>query len=701
MRLFTRMMLRLRRLAARLTARLQESPVMRCAVQTLLYAAAGFFLSGAVLLTRPVPLALALQAALPFGVPAVGTYLAAAGGYLFFWGFDAALEPMAVGFLLLAGRALFHDLLPKDRRWFVPVGAASLCLPVGLIYLIQSAFSPFECVFLALRAALLGLAAAAFGRGLEGESAGRRAIFLALAAAALRLQPMGLPVGLILLGGAVFRAPAAEALRAAVLCGLTADVFGGRSFFVTAGYCLGVLLGDTAAPEKPFARALILTGACLACQLFAGNDGGFALCTLAGALGAMLLPAGEALPQEKPCPDPSARLLQAAGALESAAACLQRSQAASSGMGSAAVYDGAAEQVCSGCARWRLCWEQEAAQTYVALFGASDVILARGQALPEDLPAFFRERCCQPERFLAAVNAQLRTDLARRQYAARMQEARQLLSRQYAILAGFLSDLTAPAPPAGPDRYRPEAAMELRCRGGQTRSGDRAAAFRLEDRYFLMLLDGMGSGEEAAREAERAEQLLRQLLLAGVRPPDALECLNCLLVLRELGGAAAVDLLQVSLESGEGVLYKWGAAVSYFVRDGAVQVLGEPSPPPGIGLAAEFAPRQLRVSFRDGGTLVMVTDGAAGAETERFLAAHAEDAAALAAGIADAAQDAPADDRTAAVLRLLPVTEKRRSTPRQSIDPETVKIRESERDSHSHSKAVLRSEGSEHDGAVL
>ncbi|MFR6393803.1 MAG: SpoIIE family protein phosphatase [Oscillospiraceae bacterium] len=49
---------------------------------------------------------------------------------------------------------------------------------------------------------------------------------------------------------------------------------------------------------------------------------------------------------------------------------------------------------------------------------------------------------------------------------------------------------------------------------------------------YLLLCDGMGSGQEAHREAAMTVRLLRQFLEAGIRPGPALKTLNAAMKLR-------------------------------------------------------------------------------------------------------------------------------------------------------------------------
>lgn len=111
-------------------------------------------------------------------------------------------------------------------------------------------------------------------------------------------------------------------------------------------------------------------------------------------------------------------------------------------------------------------------------------------------------------------------------------------------------------------------------------SGDSGTYFKRSDgKLYVLLCDGMGSGPDANRESSLAVRLLEQFLQAGVEPRHALSTLSSALALRgeETGGFTTVDLLQVDLFSGEGQLFKLGAAPSYVKR--ALRSRGCPAPP--------------------------------------------------------------------------------------------------------------------------
>lgn len=196
--------------------------------------------------------------------------------------------------------------------------------------------------------------------------------------------------------------------------------------------------------------------------------------------------------------------------------------------------------------------------------------------------------------------------------------------------------------------------VSARVWGKDGTGGDRCLAFPGTDLgYFVLLCDGMGTGLGAAREADSAAGLLRQMLTAGFPPEHALGTLNSLLVLRGAAGAVAVDLVHLHLDTGLLTLYKWGAAPSYLMTRGRAEKIGTAAPPPGISLG-ETQEAVRKLSLRRGEVLVLLSDGVDG-EVAQILPELTPDAppGELAARILERGRGGE-DDALVAVIRLRP-----------------------------------------------
>jgi len=285
----------------------------------------------------------------------------------------------------------------------------------------------------------------------------------------------------------------------------------------------------------------------------------------------------------------------------------------------AVLFDRAAEQVCRRCILRDTCWRQNYGATYNAFNDACPQLLRRGQALPGDFPLYFTSRCVHLTEFVEAVNLELRSYLLRQQYHRRLSEVRDQAREQYAQLGDLLAS-AGPAVPASAQAMGYRVASSLRPREGQNVCGDQLDSFEVGGAVYLLLSDGMGSGEAAHREAAMTVRLLRQFLEAGIEPGPALKTLNTALSLRgeSGGGFTTIDLLALQRSSGQAALYKYGAAPSYCKRGGSVSRYAGQSLPAGLQ-AVRDAPECTRLQLTAGSFFVMVSDGIADAGNDEWL----------------------------------------------------------------------------------
>lgn len=246
---------------------------------------------------------------------------------------------------------------------------------------------------------------------------------------------------------------------------------------------------------------------------------------------------------------------------------------------------------------------------------------------------------------------QLRTIRADRD---RRQEYRHAVVQQYGFLSEYLQDVSdslARRKEPNVQWYQPEIAVRSASR--EAANGDRCLWFAgVECRYYVLLCDGMGTGEEAAREGKRMGYMLRNLLASGYPAEYALRMANSLCALQGKAGAVTIDLAELRLDTGKAVLYKWGAAPSYVISRGEPIKIGTASPPPGLS-AIDGRETVEKLSLRRGETLVLLSDGAGGEEALRASWSWSgEPAGELAAKILQASRTGGCDDATVAVVRL-------------------------------------------------
>ena len=641
----------------RLRAAFLRHPLLQSAGKCLCRFAMCFLLSSVAAGGKPVPLAPCLLAVSGPGFPGLFALFGCLAGYIQAFGLLGSLEPLAASLLIYSANLTFRDLDARALRWFLPAVCACLNGLVGLLYLLDNRFRPHAAVVFLAKELTVFAGVWVFRAALEKKQGLCLVFFISCLTAGLaRFSLFSLSLGVAAgvwvctcaLGGEL-------ALEFAAGIGLALDLALPTSLPLAGLLPFSCLL-VRALPLKSRAPQ----SACF-CLFSIGAD-----LFLGGVepeiLTALLMGAALSLPVPPPAilvPRPAqaqlAPLRQASDTFSVLCRQLSAAPAQEPELKPALVFDRAAEQVCRLCALYGACWEQHASQSYRCLCAAAAPMARRGKLLPQDLTDEFSGRCRHLDAFVAAVNQELDQQLLQRQFQNRLQTYRDVFCQQLRLWSDlFASRLrTSGQAPETETRYLPRLSVASSAKPGNAVSGDRILSFCTgQDRYWVLLCDGMGSGPEAAGESAEACQLLRQLLQAGLSAPDALQSLNSLYLLRGDGEFSTVDLLEADLATGQACLYKWGAAPSYLRSGSVVRKLGAGSPPPGLetdGL------EQLRFSLEENETLVLLSDGIGQETAQRCLLQAGANQDALADELVAEARETGDDDMSAAVLSLLPV----------------------------------------------
>lgn len=143
----------------------------------------------------------------------------------------------------------------------------------------------------------------------------------------------------------------------------------------------------------------------------------------------------------------------------------------------------------------------------------------------------------------------------------------------------------------------------------ETVSGDNYAVLEAErGKLTVMLSDGTGSGEQAAKDSGRVLDLMEKLLEAGYSAQAAVEMVNtALFVTGEDCNHPTLDVCSINLYSGDCELRKVGGAATFLKSEEKVEVLAEGNLPLGVFQQAKVQP--ISKSLRDGDYLFMMSDG--------------------------------------------------------------------------------------------
>lgn len=240
------------------------------------------------------------------------------------------------------------------------------------------------------------------------------------------------------------------------------------------------------------------------------------------------------------------------------------------------------------------------------------------------------------------------------------EEQAELLSRLMGISLRFIERVPARVVLTQTEPLMAVAGVAARRREGQTESGDSGTWFKRNDgSLFVLLCDGMGSGQAALRESALAVRLLEEFLRSGMESRAALRTVSSALALRneEAGAFTTVDLMRLDLYTGQGELCKLGAAPTYLRREGRVSRVGGTALPAGLPDGGR-EPDEQRVTLKAGDWALLISDGVADTENDgwlRELLEQAEDSPReLARRVMEEseARVGAGDDRTAVVIKI-------------------------------------------------
>ncbi|MCQ2418405.1 MAG: SpoIIE family protein phosphatase [Clostridia bacterium] len=606
-----------------LRTRLVSLPVMQVIAHTAAAFACAFFLSGASAFGAWLPCTFCLCAILPLGLPFLAAGAGAAIGSVEYWGIDIALAPICIVLLIMTAVAIFNNTVAMEQPLFMPLITGGLTLVTGLIFFFDVPFSLQQLCLVFLRGLLAVPVCLIYRKAVTERE--RTALLLSLVSVlhglcgrtVFALFNPGLALAMAV---SMIWALQSDGLLLAALCGLAADVSGAASLPVTAVLCLASETSRLLAVRRTLLRFL----AAALCGLIAlislavfQNDAAFSLCFGAAAGLCVPLRQPENATAELASRQIQQRLRSIANVFSGIRADNRKTQTEVV-LDPDQIFDRTAERVCRGCLLFHSCWESSAEETCTALRQLGSVIHMHGGVEQEDFPASFTARCRHMEQFTATVNEELELLLCRRQYKRSLAEHRLLLQEQMDCTAGILRSAAESAAwrlPI-PVHFRLETGFSTRAKELRCRSGDQCMCAELsEEITYIVLCDGMGTGEEAERAGKKSAKLLMELLLAGCAPTDALRLLNTAYLVQADGVFSAVDVLRLDLSRGQAELYKWGSSASYLKRFQNVKTYGKAAPPPGLGIGKEYRPEKVQLSLRHGEILVLTTDGAAGEKT--------------------------------------------------------------------------------------
>lgn len=527
--------------AAQLQALITSRPALLQAVKGLGSFLLGFLLGAARLFGACGPFGIAAAGAMGTELNGLLGLFGALCGYLLSGGLVASVRYIAAMLLVYTSALVFRSMEMSRSRLFLPANALLFTALTGLLYRADADMSvPWllryvtECLLAAACSGAFSLAlhpAPAAGE----ESERQRRLCLAVLGACVLMSLTGIGLRRVVYLGPLL----------ALLTVMLASYGGGALLGCAVGACFGLAMDAAAAPELFRASAYALGGLAagvlarrgrlaFALAFCSANAFSVLLCwnmepqiaalyeCFTAVVIFMLLPgsvvsAARALLQADDGRGETAFRRYQAARLERVAAAFVRlhevvqatATPEGTGLEMEAVFDRSAEGLCHDCENKDLCWQAEYQQTLDALRRTEEPMMERGSLRQSDLPESFRERCQRSEAFVLAVNSELRGMLYRRQYRARLKEAKTAAYGQFFDLARIMHTASRElGGSAGPDpqaerrldRFMKSVGLEGSCsvfRDGRGRmrvlmESPGAAAFAQDPEYLNKLSAVLG-----------------------------------------------------------------------------------------------------------------------------------------------------------------------------------------------------------------
>ena len=126
--------------------------------------------------------------------------------------------------------------------------------------------------------------------------------------------------------------------------------------------------------------------------------------------------------------------------------------------------------------------------------------------------------------------------------------------------------------------------------------------------FYMLLSDGMGTGQSAAADSVMCSSLASMLIRSGYTVDSALRMINSAMLVRSgEESLATLDIAKMNLYTGDVVFFKAGAAHSVVMKHQKMLKISKPSMP--VGILGDIRFETVELSLREGDAIVLMSDG--------------------------------------------------------------------------------------------
>lgn len=276
----------------------------------------------------------------------------------------------------------------------------------------------------------------------------------------------------------------------------------------------------------------------------------------------------------------------------------------------AQMFNCVANRLCDNCKYNEMCFRKES--KFSVMKELKGVLEKDGFLSEENIPKRFRGLCIRREKFMEEFSHMYELY---KQDALHMGETvndRDIIAKQYGELSNVITLLSEEIEDDREERedfdFSAEVCVCQEAKDGVLENGDSVVHFRKNEKYYVILCDGMGAGKSASEESSLTAHLFEEFLKAGIEKQSVISIINSTLALKvDRESFSSVDLLEINLETGEAEFLKIGSAQSYIKRDKSIETVVSTALPIGILENIEVKGQKFAVKKND--VILMISDG--------------------------------------------------------------------------------------------
>lgn len=279
-----------------------------------------------------------------------------------------------------------------------------------------------------------------------------------------------------------------------------------------------------------------------------------------------------------------------------------------------AISDTVQARVCRDCSLFESCWKTDSKKTYDNMCEIWRTMERDGFCDSSNIPSRFRQSCTRSESLLCEFRHAYELAKQSALMSGEAGEDRSIMARQYGEIANVL-ELLSREIESGCDtcgEYEERLCVQVTImsqpKNGNISCGDTVVHFKKDSSYFVILCDGMGSGDGAKSQSRLTANLFEEFLKAGFEKESAISMINSALALRaDRESFSTADILEIDLERGIAQFLKIGSAQSLIKTKDGIEVISSKSLPVGILEQVDAVPESRCVA--PGDLILMISDG--------------------------------------------------------------------------------------------